>query len=69
MTELNVLHYAYLVLKVRLAAAREDERGVSTLEAILLTAGFATIALLAIVAITAKMNTATTGIPTGPAGP
>ncbi len=69
MTELNVLHYAYLMLKVRLAAAGEDERGVSTLEAILLTAGFATIALLAIVIITAKMNTATNGIPTGPAGP
>jgi len=69
MAELNVLKYAYLMLRVRLAAARDDERGISTLEAVLLVAGFATIALLAIVFITTKVNEAGESIPTGPAGP
>ena len=66
--ELNALRYVYLVLRVRLDAIHKDERGISTLEAILLVAGFATIALLAIVAVTSKVNTATNGIPTGPTG-
>ena len=69
MAELNILSYAYLMLRVRLAAARDDERGISTLEAVLLVAGFATIALLAIVFITARVNEAGENIPTGPAGP
>ena len=68
--ELNALRYMYLVMRARLDAIHKDERGISTLEAILLVAGFATIALLAIVAVTSKVNTATNGIPTGPtAGP
>ena len=69
MAELNILKYAYLMLRVRLASARDDERGISTLEAVLLVAGFATIALLAIVFITTKVNEAGENIPTGPAGP
>ena len=67
MMELNLLRYAYLVLRVRLDAIHDDERGVSTLEIILWVAGLATIALVAIVAVTGKVNTATNGIPTGPA--
>ena len=69
MAELNVLKYAYLMLRVRLAANRDDERGISTLESVLLVAGFATIALLAIAFITTKVNDAGDNIPTGPAGP
>ncbi|HEV3504915.1 MAG TPA: Flp family type IVb pilin [Actinomycetes bacterium] len=69
MAELNILKYAYLMLRVRLAANRDDERGISTLESVLLVAGFATIALLAIAFITTKVNDAGDNIPTGPAGP
>jgi hypothetical protein len=69
MAELNILKYAYLMLRVRLAAIRDDERGISTLESVLLVAGFATIALLAIAFITTKVNDAGNNIPTGPAGP
>ncbi len=64
-----MLRYAWLMLRVRLDAAREDERGISTLEAVLLVGGFATIALLAIVFITDKVNDAGNNIPTGPSGP
>lgn len=67
--ELTILQYAWLTLRLRLAAAREDERGISTLEAVLLVGGFATIALLAIVFITQKVNDAGNAIPTGPSGP
>ncbi len=69
MAELNILKYAYLMLRLRLAAIRDDERGISTLESVLLVAGFATIALLAIAFITTKVNDAGDNIPTGPAGP
>ena len=69
MAELNVLKYAYLMLRVRLAAARDDERGISTLEAVLLVAGFATIAQLAIAFLTTELNDPVDNMPTGPAGP
>ncbi len=69
MAELNILKYAYLMLRVRLAANRDDERGISTLESVLLVAGFATIVLLAIAFITTRVNEAGENIPTGPAGP
>lgn len=69
MAELNILSYAYMMLRVRLAAIRDDERGISTLESVLLVAGFAAIALLAIAFITTKVNDAGSNIPTGPAGP
>ena len=64
--ELTIVKHAWLLLRLRLAAARDDERGISTLEAVLLVAGFATMALLAIVFITAKVNEAGNNIPTGP---
>ena len=69
MVELTILKHAYLMLRLRLAAMHDDERGISTLEAVLLVAGFATIALLAIAFITTKVNDAGDNIPTGPAGP
>jgi hypothetical protein len=69
MAELTILKHAYLLLRLRLAAIRDDERGISTLESVLLVAGFATIALLAIAFITTRVNDAGQNIPTGPAGP
>jgi hypothetical protein len=69
MAELTILKHAYLLLRLQLEAIHDDERGISTLEAVLLVAGFATIALLAIVFITTKVNEAGENIPTGPAGP
>ncbi len=69
MPELHVLRYAYLMLRMRLLTAHDDERGVSTLEIILWTAGLAVIALGAIVVVTAKVTTAGNNIPTGPSGP
>ena len=66
MAELTILRLAYLMLRLRLAPSHEDERGIGTLEAVLLVAGFATIALLAIVFITTKVNDAGDNIPTGP---
>ena len=69
MAELTILKHAWLLLRLRLAAARDDERGIGTLESVLLVAGFATIALLAIVFITSKVNEAGENIPTGPSGP
>ncbi len=66
MPELNILRYAYLLLRVRVGAVHDDEPGISTLEAILLVAGFAVIALAAIVVVTNKVTTAENGIPTGP---
>jgi len=69
MPELHVLRHVYLMLRMRLASIHDDERGISTLEAILLTAGFAVIALAAIVVVTARVTAAGNNIPTGPAGP
>ena len=69
MTELNVLRYAYLMLRVRLDAIHDDERGVSTLEIILWVAGLGVMALAAIVVVSGKVTTAGGNIPTGPSGP
>lgn len=53
-------------LRANLAAIHDDERGASTLEIVLWTGGLAVMALAAILAIRAKVNTATNNIPTGP---
>ena len=66
MTELMVLQYAFHLVRARLGAIHDDERGVSTLEIVLWTAGLAVLALATIVVITNKVNTASNGIPTGP---
>jgi len=66
MTELNVLRYAYLMLRMRLVAIHDEERGVTTLETILWVGGLAVLALAAVVVVTNKVTTAEGGIPTGP---
>ena len=66
MAELTILRYAYLMMRARLSAIHDDERGVSTLEIVLWTAGLAVLALATIVIITSKVNTASNNIPTGP---
>ena len=69
MAELNVLRYAYLFLRARLTAIHDDERGISTLETVLLVGGLAAIALAAIVVIGNAVTGAGDKIPTGPAAP
>lgn len=69
MAELSILRYAWLLVRARGRARRQDESGVSTLELVLWTAGLAVLALATIVIITAKVNTAANNIPTGPSTP
>ncbi len=52
-------------LRANLAAIHDDERGVTTLEIVLWTGGLAVMALAAVLAIKAKVSTATNNIPTG----
>lgn len=64
--ELTVLHYTYLMMRARLSAARNDERGVNTLELVLWTAGLGALAILTIAFVATKVSTAQNNIPTGP---
>jgi hypothetical protein len=66
--ELLILQFAFTMVRAKLGALHDDERGVSTLELVLWTAGLAVLALATIVVITNKVNTASNGIPTGPSG-
>lgn len=68
MTEMYALHYAWLILRTRVAAMHEDQRG-STLEIVLWIAGLAVLAIGTLVVITNKVGDATNNIPTGPTGP
>ncbi len=67
MLELTMLHYAYLMMRSRLSSLHDDERGVTTLEAVLWIAGLAVLAIATVAVITTRVNTATERIPTGPA--
>ena len=69
MFDLNVLQYAYVMVRTRLGVIHDDERGVSTLEIILWVAGLGVMALAAIVVVSGKVTTAGGNIPTGPSGP
>ena len=69
MNELYVLRFAYVFLRSRMAALPDDERGITTLEAVLWIAGLGVLALGTLVVITAKVNNATNTIPTGPSIP
>ena len=69
MSELYVLRFAWTLLRSRMAALHDDERGITTLEAVLWIAGLGVLALGTLVVITAKVNNATDTIPTGPAIP
>ena len=67
MLELNMLHYAYLMMRSGLSLSREDEKGVVSLETVLWVAGLAVLAIATVAVITTRVNTATERIPTGPA--
>lgn len=69
MSELYVLSYAWTILRCRLAAMHDEERGITTLEAVLWIAGLGVLALGTLVVITSKVNDATDTIPTGPSSP
>jgi len=56
----------YLWLRAAVAACRDGEGGITTLETILWVGGLALLAITALAAITIKINTATNNIPTGP---
>ena len=66
MNELHILRCYWAVLRARIAAVHDDQRGLGTLEAILLIAGFGAMALAALAMVNAKVNQAVTNIPTGP---
>ena len=60
------IEHLYLWLRASLATHSRDEAGITTLETILWIGGLAVLAIAAIAAITIKINTATSKIPTGP---
>ena len=66
MNELHVLRYCWTVLRARIAAVHDDQRGITTLEAVLWIGGLAVMAIAAVAMITGKVNQATNNIPTGP---
>ncbi len=69
MTELDILRHCWLMLRTRLGAMHDDQRGVTTLEAVLWIGGLAVLAIATLVLITAKVNDSVSTIPTGPTGP
>ena len=69
MHELYVLHYVWTFMRARLSAVHDDDRGVTTLEAVLWIAGLGVLAITTLVIITARVNKATNNIPTGPSIP
>ncbi len=64
MTELALLRCMWTLLRARLGY--DDQRGITTLEAVLWIGGLAVMALAAVAIITGKVNQATNNIPTGP---
>ncbi len=66
MNELHVLRCYWTVLRARIAAVHDDQRGITTLEAVLWIGGLAVMAIAAVAMITGKVNQATNNIPTGP---
>ncbi|MBW3575869.1 MAG: hypothetical protein KY450_13695 [Actinobacteria bacterium] len=66
MTEINVLRHCWLMLRARLVALHDDQRGITTLEAVLWIGGLAVLAIASVAMITGKVNQATNNIPTGP---
>ncbi len=66
MNQLSILRYAWVVMSTRLTSPRDDQRGITTLEAVLWIGGLAVLAIATVAVITLKVNTATSNIPTGP---
>jgi hypothetical protein len=69
MSEFYALRYLWLVLRTRLDAVHDEERGITTLEIVLWIAGLGVLAIATLVVITDKVTDATNKIPTGPTGP
>ena len=61
--ELVAIHYVATVLRARLAAARQDERGMTT-ETVIITAVLALLAITAGAIITQKVRGKANSIPT-----
>ncbi len=66
MAEIHILRCYWTALQSRVAAMRVDQRGITTLEAVLWIGGLAVLALASVAMITGKVNQATNNIPTGP---
>jgi hypothetical protein len=66
MTEINMLRHCWLVLRTRMDAMHDDERGITTLEAVLWIGGLAVLAIATVALITSKVNDSVANIPTGP---
>jgi hypothetical protein len=69
MTEIEILRHCWLMLRTRLGAMHDDQRGVTTLEAVLWIGGLAVLAIATVALITSKVNDSVANIPTGPTGP
>ncbi|MBW3615736.1 MAG: hypothetical protein KY439_10580 [Actinobacteria bacterium] len=66
MAELHLLRCYWDALRSRLGARHHDQRGITTLEAVLWIGGLAVLAIASVAMITGKVNQATNNIPTGP---
>ncbi len=66
MTEINILRHCWLLLCARMGAMHDDERGITTLEAVLWIGGLAVLAIATVALITSKVNDSVANIPTGP---
>ena len=67
MSEFTMLHFVYLLISTRLSALHDDERGITTLEAVLWIGGLAVLAVATVAAIGVIVGDATNKIPSGPA--
>lgn len=66
MPELQLLHAFVWHVRARLAQARHDERGLGTLEVVLLGAALATAAIVVGGILVARVTDQANSIPTGP---
>ena len=69
MTEINVLRHCWFMLRARLGALHDDQRGITTLETVLWIGGLAVLAIATVALITTKVNDSVVNIPTGPGTP
>lgn len=65
MPELQILRSVLLLVRARLATLRDDERGVGTLEVVLLGAAMATAAIVVGAILVARVTDQAKSIPTG----
>jgi len=65
MPELQIIGFAFTLLRSRLADAREDEAGSPTIETVLIAAGLAALAIAVVTIIAIKVTSKANNIPTG----